>query len=258
MNSASASPSDAGMSWVLETERGARALLRGNPVMAAGYWALAREIAEQFAEVDPRRACSLNNLALIDQLDGELQGARQTYELARRQWQDAHAWVEGMQLQRRSRSSLHHLRLESRHREAYDRPYREGYLHVLETGEAVTLVNLAQCLELKQLVDEARSLRVQAEGFLDSLKQLSLPMTHPQTERLRAALDHRDLPGPGSGLGAAAPAHFGMFSELATEKRWVIDEPAELTDEGSLMAAVQLAGVVGVGQRSDERGACGE
>ena len=249
MHTAGASVSDVGMVWVCETERGVRALLRGNAGVASAHWSRAHGLARQFNETDPRRACGLNNLALAGQLDGDLQDARQNYELANEQWHKARNWVESMQVQRRSRSSLHHLRLEARHRALYDRPHRERQLRVLLTGEVVTLVNLAQCLALLQETEKARSLRAQAETLLTGLEQENEVTTDPECRRLRASLDCKEMPGPGSGRSAAAPAHFGKFSEIAIVKRWVIDQPAELTDEGCLMAAVQLAGVVAVIER---------
>jgi hypothetical protein len=80
----------------------------------AGWIALWR-----FHGPDPRRATTLANLALADRLAGREGRARRRYARARRIWREAGRFIANMRIARRARSSLFHLRMETRHWDTY-------------------------------------------------------------------------------------------------------------------------------------------
>ncbi|MEX3010649.1 hypothetical protein [Hoeflea sp. TYP-13] len=108
------------LNWERLQERGNAHLLTDNLPAATRCFRSAGRIAFwRFALSDPRRATSLANLALADRLAGCETRAVRRYARARRLWNGADAWIEGMQVARRARSSLFHLRMETRHWDTY-------------------------------------------------------------------------------------------------------------------------------------------
>ena len=83
---------------------------------------------------DPRHATSLVNLALLS--DERL--AACLLEQALAAWDAAVAWVDGMTLPPRARSSLFHLRLEAKHRGAYAERERHRLKGRLDQARAWT------------------------------------------------------------------------------------------------------------------------
>jgi tetratricopeptide (TPR) repeat protein len=110
----------ADLDWERLQERG-NALMRGGDragavrcFRRAGWIALWR-----FHGPDPRRATTLANLGLADRLAGREARARRRYARARRIWREAGRFIAAMRIARRARSSLFHLRMETRHWDTY-------------------------------------------------------------------------------------------------------------------------------------------
>jgi hypothetical protein len=108
------------LDWERLQEQG-NALLRGGDRAGAGrcfrragwiaFW--------RFHGPDPRRATTLANLALTDRLAGREGRARRRYAKARRIWREVGRFIAAMQIARRGRSSLFHLRMETKHWDTY-------------------------------------------------------------------------------------------------------------------------------------------
>ena len=90
----------------------------GDPAGAARLWRRAWRIAFwRMARRDPRYAASLANRGFAARLGGGNPG--RAYRRAAARWASVPEWIEGMEIARRARSSLFHLRLEARHADTY-------------------------------------------------------------------------------------------------------------------------------------------
>jgi hypothetical protein len=108
------------LSWERLQEEGNAALLAGDSQQAIRLFRRARWLAIwRFGREDPRWATTLANLAFADRLAGREARAQKRYRKARRVWGEVGEFIAGMQSTSRARSSLFHLRLEGRHRQAY-------------------------------------------------------------------------------------------------------------------------------------------
>ncbi|MCH8166722.1 MAG: tetratricopeptide repeat-containing protein [Proteobacteria bacterium] len=136
----------ADLDWERLQERG-NALLRsgdragaGRCFRRAGWIALWR-----FRAADPRRATTLANLALTDRLAGREGRARRRYAKARRIWREVDRFIAAMQISRRARSSLFHLRLETKHWGTYQDNLRiRMTAFARETAEALAALEQGQ------------------------------------------------------------------------------------------------------------------
>ena len=97
----------------------------------------------QLAPNDPRQACTSNNLGMAALLAGDRAGARGHFLAAGRAWRQARSWVAGMAMESGARSSLFHMRLEQRHRHAFDPILRARQLSRLSAARAASLFNRA-------------------------------------------------------------------------------------------------------------------
>jgi hypothetical protein len=122
--------------WETWSETALALWARGRRAAAARLWRLAAD--QPMEPGDPRRAASLNNLALA------LADPRATLDAAMAAWDAAEPWVATMAIAGRGRSSTFHLRLETRNRPALDAPGRALLRRDLDAGRAVTLANLAR------------------------------------------------------------------------------------------------------------------
>lgn len=185
---------DPELTWVRLAERGANELKAMQLTAAGKSWREAFVVAEGFADDDPRRAASLNNLGVLARVQENAAEADQLYCDALLAWDEAHRWVAGMQLAPRARSSLFHLRMELRHRHHYARLALDEHYALLSAARAITQHNRA---------DE----RPYTQERLPSQYVVRMP-----------ALDE-------------------PFLVQAEREGWIIDRPAEFTDEGRLMAS---------------------
>ena len=128
--------------WERLGEAALAAFDSGHADHAGDLWKAAQTLAEGFEPNDPRRAASLNNLAVGADLADD---AGALFRRALTAWEAADAWVDGMAVEPRARSSLFHLRLEQKHRARYRELGRDDYRRFLRTGQAVASCNLARC-----------------------------------------------------------------------------------------------------------------
>jgi tetratricopeptide (TPR) repeat protein len=227
--------------WVEYSEKAAREIVRGRVIGAAGQ---SYEMTRDFQPDDPRLASSLNNLAIVHRIHGDLQKAERLYGRAREVWKTSSRWVEEMCLGQRARSSLFHLRLEQKHREHYDRVAREKHRRVLSAGYAATLNNLAELSHTIGRVEDAEKLYRHALG----------ERIHSVGEKESGAVAIRDNLAALSGMSGSRTApmvttfqeagNVDVFNSRAAERGWVLDHPPEFTDEGRLMAAVLFTGLI--------------
>lgn len=232
---------DAEISWVHLCEQGAAQLAEGDAHAARESWNRAYGIAEEFAQNDPRRAASLNNLGVGDRLIGNFAKAERHYQMALQNWEAAAGWVENMHVFSHAGSSLFHMRMENRHREQYRRNTIVTFKRELGAGHAASLNNLAELLHAAERPDDAGKL------YTEALEQRTTAL---QVDDLGAQAIARNI-----ALLSAAPAQAEAarsqicagarpFSEQAEQNRWIVDLPPMFTDEGRLMAALLCAYVL--------------
>lgn len=114
------------VAWELRQEAAAQAAYDGDIEKALPLWRDALALARKtFGSDDPRLGTSLANMAFALRKTGRAEAAGPLFEEARQVWDASFAWVEGLKLERRARSSLFHLRMESLHRDKYEAHYRE-------------------------------------------------------------------------------------------------------------------------------------
>jgi hypothetical protein len=111
----------ADLDWERTSEEALRLMASGCPEQSCRLWREALEIARAaFAATDLRLGTSLANVAACERRNGTAHTAAVLLAEAREIWDGAEGQVETLEMERRARSSLFHLRLELRHRAAYD------------------------------------------------------------------------------------------------------------------------------------------
>lgn len=131
--------SDAELTWEHVQEAAAEALAGGGWDTAASLWRTALTLArETFEPGDPRLAASLANQAAAARHGGDGEAATALFDEARAVWEACRPWVAALAPERRSRSSLFHLRLERKHPSGYDHHSRARYEALAEEGREVT------------------------------------------------------------------------------------------------------------------------
>ena len=107
--------SSADLCWEQTQEAAARRCIAGDAAAAARRWRRALRLARRhFPADDPRLACALANAARA-QLPPDAAQLRAAQAL----WRRSALWVDGISLPQRARSSVHHFRMEQRHRGVY-------------------------------------------------------------------------------------------------------------------------------------------
>ena len=124
--------------WEFAAER---AFARGgqNDWKAAGeLWGRALTLARRrFSPDDPRLGASLANSAAALFFQSGRADAK-ALEEARRVWARSPGWIDQMRLTRRARGSVHHMRMEAKHRAVYDSIARRR-LHDFAAGARATV-----------------------------------------------------------------------------------------------------------------------
>ncbi len=129
--------SEPDLAWETAQCEAARLEAHGDGAEAARLWAEALRIARaHFARDDLRLATSLANQGFATRRAGKEDLAGQLFEEALLVWDSAGRWLEGLRPERRARSSVFHLRLETRHPGGYDRFSRERYAALAKEGRA--------------------------------------------------------------------------------------------------------------------------
>ena len=128
------------LTWEFKQESAAALAAEGLHDDAACLWADALFIARtNFANNDPRLATSLANHGFALRRCGDMEIARDLFAEALRVWDSSAPWIDSLNIESKARSSLFHLRLEVRHREAYKKTAR-ARLHRF-AGEARAAVS---------------------------------------------------------------------------------------------------------------------
>lgn len=227
-----------GVAWARLAEAALAAAASGDWTGASRAWEDAARLAEDaFEPRDPRRAASVGNLGCVALAAGDAACAARRWREACAQWRDAAAWVERMQLASPARSSTFHLRMQMRHRDAWRALALADLRKLPDAGRAVALNNLGVLDDAAGRGQNAREFYAQAlAARADTLK---LAGADAAAEVMRANLDGAERGAP---LAAQlAPAPPPAFGKLAAARRWIIDEPPEMTDTGALFGAALLA-----------------
>ncbi len=230
--------------WVQLSETAFLEFIRNRFVAAATQWENAYHVAQGFDDRDPRVASSLSNFAISRRIKEDFVEAEQLYQLAIERWKASSTWVEMMSLSQRARSSLFHFRLERKHRKQYDQIARKKYQKLLPAGHAGTLNNLgelyhtmsrSQCA--KKLYNQALQKRLTSMGEeewgVKTIRRNIASLTDlvtPQAERTVSSSKESRVDE--------------SFYSQALRQGWIVDDPPEFTDEGRLMAAILLTGIL--------------
>jgi tetratricopeptide (TPR) repeat protein len=230
--------------WVHITEAAVSEFDVGRFAAAAKGWKSAHRVAQEFDDRDPRLAGSLNNLAITFRIEKDFEQAARCYRNALENWESASHWVDGMQLRQRARSSLFHLRLEIKHRQKYDNMVRRNYQKLLSAGQAGTLNNLAELFHSTNRFKEAEQFYYQAlrkrTGAMDE-QECGVAVINTNL----AGLSEISNKSAGTAFSVAHKSkETADFISRAVQQGWILDEPAEFTDEGRLMAAIFLTHLI--------------
>lgn len=96
---------------------------------------------EHFETSDPRLGTSLANYGACRKLTGDAVAAELLDE-AKRVWQSCDPWIDAMTAPRSARSSMFHMRMEQRHRDAYEDRWRIKWRELRDQARE-TVANLA-------------------------------------------------------------------------------------------------------------------
>ena len=141
----------ADLRWERLQEEG-NASFDNNDLTGAGRaWRRAWWIAIlSFPADDPRRATTLANLALVDRQNGNKARAAKRFDKAMCIWEKSGLYIEGMQIARRARSSLFHLRMEAEHWDTYQENLRTRYrAFATEAGDALKALSEERPVECR-------------------------------------------------------------------------------------------------------------
>ena len=107
--------------WERVQVRAKEEQLKGNLGAAARFWNFGYLIGFlAFSKNDPRFACSLANAGAAASIRGRHRIAKDRLSRALCLWDEFPNWLADIQLAPRARSSLHHLRISSRHGETFE------------------------------------------------------------------------------------------------------------------------------------------
>lgn len=118
---------EADLDWENAIEAAVSALAAGDTVTAGEGFAECVRIARAFGDFDPRLGTSCANRAAALIASGREDAAGLLARDARRAWGGCDDWVTAMTAPRTARSSLFHMRMEQRHRAAYEERWREKW-----------------------------------------------------------------------------------------------------------------------------------
>jgi tetratricopeptide (TPR) repeat protein len=230
--------------WVQITEQAVVGFDSGRLSAAAEKWQKAHGVAQDFDRGDPRLASSLNNLAIAFRINNEFEEAARYYRSALEYWDSAVHWIDRMQLEQRARSSLFHLRMERKHRKKYDHIARRKYHKLLPAGHAGTLNNLAELFHSTNRLQDAKRLYQQAlRKRMDSMDEQDSGVATIKANL--ASLSNTFTKPPDTMLGSTHKSkEMSGFISRAERNGWIVDKPAEFTDQGRFMAAIFLSHLI--------------
>jgi tetratricopeptide (TPR) repeat protein len=160
------------VAWELRQEAAALAAYEGDIEKALPLWRDALALARKtFSVDDPRLGTSLANMAFALRETGRSEAAVPLFEEARQVWDASFAWIEALKLERRARSSLFHLRMESLHRDKYEAHFRERLRRFAAEARSAVAVMAEGGLQPERCLPRWRSEKPPA--FWDSRKLLA-------------------------------------------------------------------------------------
>ncbi len=123
------------LSWERLQEAAAAHAKQGQLEAAAPLWAKALFLARsEFSKHDPRLATSLANHAYALRSRGENNSAEILFREALVVWDSTASWIWGLRIEHGARSSLFHLRMETRHRKTYEATARKRLHRFADEG----------------------------------------------------------------------------------------------------------------------------
>ncbi len=121
------------LAWETLCEQMAAALADGDdPAAATASGSALRLAREHFTAGDPRLATAIANQAMCV-ASQKADAASQLLNDARAAWNGTHQWIAQMQAPRVARSSLFHMRMEQKHRGAYEDNWRIKWNEIAAT-----------------------------------------------------------------------------------------------------------------------------
>ncbi len=164
--------SDEDLTWEQIQVAAAEAQAEGDSTTAAEFWDAGLGLArDAFPEDDPRLAASLSNVAAAKRLAGDMDAAAPLIGEALAVWGRCEPWIAALEPERRARSSLFHLRLESKHRGGYDHHSVARYRELAAEGR--TRCDALRGGTGQSKVDLERWRRERPEGYTDGRKLLA-------------------------------------------------------------------------------------
>ncbi|VAW00007.1 hypothetical protein MNBD_ALPHA04-599 [hydrothermal vent metagenome] len=205
-------------------------------------WRMAAKSATGFAAGDPRLAATANNLGCAHLLDEHTEAAAKEFNAAGQAWAATRTWVKAMAVPQTARSSLFHLRLELKHRDAFAGHLRTRFEHLVDGGEAATLICQATLafaeLDFHKsgaLFDRARTQRRRAlNADVPEIRQIQ-----NMCRLIAKALG--EAPKSDEGLGVNPGTK--TWPQVALES-WRDDRPHEMNDARRVLAAVYLSAMI--------------
>ena len=200
-----------------------------------GLWQEAGTLSAAFPAGDPRRAASLNNMAVAEALAGRVGLAEAGLRAALDAWHEVKGWIETLKFAGAGRSSTFHFRLEQQHREELQDVVRGRYLELSDGGAAASDFALSALQALSgqsaagraSMIGAARRRRT-ALGESDPLARQMLEFTElpPEPHRALQVAVLIDNPGP--------------------SPYWARAERTQSSGERHLLAAVHLSASLGI------------
>jgi len=123
--------SEADLAWEEAAERTAEAVARQDVATAKEEAGEALRLARAtFASNDPRLGTGLANFGLCLNLSGNGEDNVFLLREGLMVWRQSHQWIAHMEAPRMARSSLFHMRMEARHRDAYRSRWQERWREI--------------------------------------------------------------------------------------------------------------------------------
>ena len=206
---------------------------------AAHYWQRAYEISQGFDAHDPRRAASLNNLALVEFANDNIVKAEKLLRLASKFWATASLWIAAMQTSHQARSSLFHQRMEQRHATAFEVVKRAAHLDELQGAVCLTEFNLSVALLLLDKDDEADRL---LENAADKRKK-TCGGRNPELGMILTVLASRlEMGAKHQAAQECSLEAQGIFKDPArtNTQLWLHERPKDMNETRRVLAAIHL------------------
>lgn len=235
-------PDDPAIAWVQLVEKANEAFKRGDAEDAKRCWRESYRLSNaEWSPPHPLIAASLCNCACVFRVEENHEDGVRCATRSIELWKAAEAWVAGMRLESTARSSTFHLRMQGRHHDAYRRPRLDKYQASLDLGRTTAMNNLAEIFHASGRLEEARDL------YSRALSEREEAARTAKIDDAVIAVIRRNLLAAEGKTGREVQVdetnlydRNGAFVQLARDRRWLVDSPPVLTDEGALMAAVLL------------------